>query len=93
MMTEEPSRELMDLMDVVNREVKIEKEMPKIATVEELNQFEAPVLIFASDHDLFFPAAKVIPRIKELFVNIKGAITLKNCKHFPSKDALIGVKY
>jgi len=91
MMTEEPSRDLMDLMDIVNRKVIIEKEMPKIATIEELNQFKAPVLIFASDNDLFFPAAKVIPRIKELFINVKGAITLKNSKHFPSKDGLIGV--
>ena len=49
---------------------------------------DAPVLLFASEDDPFFPGAKVMARAREIFPNLVAAESLKGSRHVPSREAL-----
>ncbi|MBY0121765.1 alpha/beta fold hydrolase [Bacillus sp. S/N-304-OC-R1] len=68
--------------------VKLETAFPSYATKEELENFHAPTLIFAAEHDVFFPAKEVIPRAKNIFPSLSKAITLQNASHFQNENNL-----
>lgn len=59
-----------------------------MATEEELGGFGGPVAVFASEEDVFFPAAAVLPRAREIFPNLALAEYLEGCRHVPSKAGL-----
>jgi pimeloyl-ACP methyl ester carboxylesterase len=64
--------------------VKIEAQMPRIATREQLAGFEAPTLVLAAEKDIFFPGRKVLARAPEIFPNLEAGELLEGSGHFPS---------
>jgi pimeloyl-ACP methyl ester carboxylesterase len=70
------------------RHLRLDAELPRTATEEELRGFGEPVAVFASEHDELFPARAVLPRAKEIFPNLALAECLEGCRHVPSKAAL-----
>jgi pimeloyl-ACP methyl ester carboxylesterase len=72
-------------LGLVYRHVKLDRELPRAATQEELARYEAPTLLFAAENDLFFPAEKVIPRAAEIIPNLKTE-TLPSSRHVPSRQ-------
>ena len=80
-------REFFDLMMSC---YKMELKAPREYSREELSSFDAPVLIVASEKDIFFPADRVFKRAKEIF---KGPMTtaMIDSKHLPSEDAMAGI--
>lgn len=68
--------------------VKLEKTFPSYATKEELANFKAPVLLFAAENDVFFPAKQVIPRAQDIFHNLPKTVTLKEASHFQNDQNL-----
>ncbi|CAA9407376.1 MAG: hypothetical protein AVDCRST_MAG03-1621 [uncultured Rubrobacteraceae bacterium] len=77
-------------LGLVYRHVKLDRELPRAATGEELADYESPTLLFAAENDLFFPAQRVIPRAGEIIPNLKTE-TLPNNRHVPSREALAGI--
>lgn len=69
----------------VYRNVRLDRDLPRTATKEELSGFETPTLLFASSDDLFFPAKAVIPRAWEIIPNLTGTEPLTRNQHVPSK--------
>ena len=69
---------------------KMEMKPPREYVREELKQFKAPLLIVASENDIFFPAEKVFKNAKDIFT---GPITTveTDSKHLPSDETMIGV--
>lgn len=81
----EPEEPYVRQLGLVYRHVKLDRELPRAATKEELAGYEGPTLLFAAENDLFFPADKVVPRAWELISNLQ-AETLPG-RHVPSRGA------
>ena len=70
------------------RHLRLDADLPRMATEEELRGFGGPVAVFASEEDALFPARAVLPRAREIFPNLALAQTLEGCRHVPSKAVL-----
>lgn len=70
------------------RHLRLDADLPRTATEEELRGFRGPVAVFASEDDAFFPARAVLPRAREIFPHLALAEILEGCRHVPSKVAL-----
>ena len=100
--TENSLNKIMDIMasenDIVWREFfdlmmssyKMEMRPPKEFKKKELERFNSPIIIFASNEDIFFPADKVFPKSEEIF-NIKPWTYLIEGKHLPSETTMLYV--
>lgn len=81
----EPEEPYVRQLGLVYRHVKLDRELPRAATGEELAGYGAPTLLFAAEDDLFFPAEKVIPRAEQIIPNLQTE-TLPGSRHVPSKQ-------
>jgi pimeloyl-ACP methyl ester carboxylesterase len=70
------------------RHLKLDADLPRKATEDELAGFGGPVAVFASEEDALFPARAVLPRAREIFPNLVVAEFLEGCRHVPSKAVL-----
>jgi pimeloyl-ACP methyl ester carboxylesterase len=71
-------------LGLVYRHVKLDRQLPRAATGEELAGYESPTLLFSAENDLFFPAERVIPRAREIIPNLETE-RLPEDRHVPSK--------
>ncbi|MHA2247225.1 MAG: alpha/beta fold hydrolase [Candidatus Hodarchaeales archaeon] len=78
----------MELLQAIFKHVKIKTEMPRPAKKEELNSLTSPTVVLAAKNDILFPAAKVIPRAKEIFPNLVYTEILDGL-HEPTHDEYI----
>lgn len=78
-------------LGAVYRHVKLDRDLPRTASKEELSGYEAPTLLFAAGEDLFFPARAVIPQAQEIIPNLVAAEALSGCRHVPSNRAFAHV--
>jgi pimeloyl-ACP methyl ester carboxylesterase len=70
------------------RHLRLDVDLPRMATEKELAGFGEPVAVFASEEDALFPARVVLPRAREIFPNLVLAEILEGCRHVPSSAAL-----
>ena len=63
---------------------------PREYTSEELKSLKAPILIIASEKDIFFPAGKVFKKAEEIFVSQFATVKIDS-KHLPSQETMISV--
>ena len=84
----EPEELAVRQLGAVYRDVRLDTDLPRMATAEELERFTGPVVVFASENDAFFPARSVLPRARSVFSNLAHAECLKGCRHVPSRMAL-----
>ena len=71
-------------LGLVYRHVRLDRQLPRAATAEELAAYGSPTLLFSAENDVFFPAARVIPRAREIIPNLRTE-TLPNDRHVPSR--------
>lgn len=76
-----------EFFDLMMSSYKMEMRPPKEFKENELKGFNSPIIIFASNDDLFFPANKVFPKAEEIF-KIKPQTYLIEGKHLPSKTTM-----
>ncbi|RDZ63863.1 alpha/beta hydrolase [Haloferax sp. Atlit-12N] len=65
------------------RYVDLEREFPS-ATADELEEFTAPVALFAAANDPFFPAPAIVPRARARLSNLSKTEVLDDEKHLLS---------
>jgi pimeloyl-ACP methyl ester carboxylesterase len=70
------------------RHLRLDADLPRRATEEELRGFGGPAAVFASEEDALFPARAVLPRAREIFPNLALVEPLEGCRHVPSMAAL-----
>ncbi|TWT14591.1 alpha/beta fold hydrolase [Planomicrobium sp. CPCC 101079] len=74
-----------DIIGEVFKNVKLEQEMPKLTKKKELLNYQAPTLLIAGEHDIFFPSDVVIKTAANVIPNL-----IKCCAydmaHFPSES-------
>ena len=77
-------------LGAVYRHVRLDRNLPRAATREELSSYKGSTLLFAAENDLFFPAERVIRRAREIIPNLETE-TLPGCRHVPSRQAFAHV--
>ena len=80
-------REFFDLMMSC---YKMELKAPKEYGREELAGFDTPLLIIASQTDIFFPADRVFKRAREIFGGPVTAVEIES-RHLPPQSAMIDI--
>lgn len=73
---------VLEIAAAVFEHVRIEPEMPRNVTREELAAFHAPVLVLAAENDRLFQARKVVARAEEVFQNLVAAEIISDSPHF-----------
>ena len=79
-----------DFFDLMMSSYKMEMKPPKEYKAKELESFTAPLLIIASENDIFFPADRVFKKAAQIF---KGPITTVKIDslHLPSEEAMADI--
>ena len=85
----EPEEPYVRQLGAVYKHVKLDRELPRAATREELSGYESPTLLFAAEDDVFFPAGKVIPRAREIIPNLQTEALPG--RHVPSRETFARV--
>jgi pimeloyl-ACP methyl ester carboxylesterase len=75
-------------LGAIYRHVKLDTQLPRMATKVELRGFRAPVAVFASEQDVFFPGDAVVTRVREIVPNLVVAKCFRGCRHIPTKATL-----
>lgn len=86
MMTE-LDQDFLDFIDAFLRNVKWKPEGPRLTTLQELQNFTAPALLFVTDDDCFFPGDRVELKAREIFPNL-AAVEHLHGKHLPSRASM-----
>jgi pimeloyl-ACP methyl ester carboxylesterase len=73
-------------LGLVYRHVRLDRQLPRAATEEELSGYGSPTLLLAPEKDLFFPPERVIPRSREILRHVETE-TLPGSPHVPSRQA------
>ncbi len=79
----EPSETNLDVMAAVFKHLKMNDLLPPLSD-EQLQRLQAPTLVFAAENDIFFPARKVLPRVKRVFANLVAVEELEKSQHYPT---------
>ncbi len=74
--------DIREVSEAVFRLTKVEAQMPRNATPQELAAFEAPTLVIAAERDRAFSAKAVSKRAAEIFPNLVAAETIPGATHF-----------
>lgn len=82
MLGEQTNEDILEITAAVFKHVRIEAEMPRNATHEELAGFTAPTLVIAAEKDELFPAGPVLARARQLFPNLVATECLPGSTHF-----------
>ena len=72
---------VLEITAAVFKHVKIEPEMPRDATREELAAFQSPTLVLAAERDVFFPGKAVVARAQQVIPNLVAAEVIEGSTH------------
>ncbi|WP_354002328.1 alpha/beta fold hydrolase [Pseudoneobacillus rhizosphaerae] len=70
--------------------IRLEQEMPKLTTKEELLHYQSPTLIIAGKKDIFFPENRLNKVAREIIPNLIAFKTY-DMGHFPSEEHLVKI--
>lgn len=87
LMATEDDEQMEEFFKLMMSSYKMEMKPPREFSKDDLKNFTAPILLFASDDDIFFPADKVFTRAKEIFANTPELIKIPG-NHLPSADTM-----
>lgn len=85
----EPLDELwLEMAAAVAEHVRFEMLLPRAVPDEALDGWDAPSLLFASEHDTLFPPDRLIARARRLLPRLEEAVLMKEQDHVPGRAAL-----
>lgn len=87
LMTTEDDQQMEEFFKLMMSSYKMEMKPPREFNKNDLKNFTAPIVLFASDDDIFFPAKRVFPRAKEIFATMPELIKITG-NHLPSSDTM-----
>ena len=79
-----------EFFDIMMSSYKMEMRPPKEYKQKEMTSFTSPLLIIASENDIFFPAGKVFTKAKEIFAGPITTVEIDS-KHLPSDETMVDV--
>lgn len=87
LMASEDDAQMEEFFKLMMSSYKMEMKPPREFNKEDIKRFSSPVILFASDDDIFFPADKVFPRAKAIFNDQPKLYKIKG-NHLPSSDTM-----
>ena len=87
LMATEDDEQMEEFFKLMMSSYKMEMKPPREFSKDDLKNFTAPIILFASDDDIFFPANRVFPRAKEIFATMPELIKIEG-NHLPSSDTM-----
>ena len=87
LMASDDDAQMEEFFKLMMSSYKMEMKPPREFNRVDLKRFRSPVILFASDDDIFFPADKVFPRAKEIFINQPELCRITG-NHLPSSDTM-----
>ena len=79
-----------EFFDIMMSSYKMEMRPPREYKKKELISFTSPLLIIASENDIFFPASRVFRKAREIFAESVTTVEIDS-KHLPSDETMIDV--
>jgi len=79
-----------EFFDIMMSSYKMEMRPPREYKKNELILFTSPLLIIASENDIFFPASRVFRKAREIFAGSVTTVEIDS-KHLPSDETMINV--
>ncbi|WP_022767315.1 alpha/beta fold hydrolase [Butyrivibrio sp. NC2007] len=79
-----------EFFDIMMSSYKMEMRPPREYKKSEMISFKAPLLIIASEKDIFFPAGRVFGKAREIFAGPITTIEIDS-KHLPSDETMADV--
>ena len=79
-----------EFFDIMMSSYKMEMRPPREYKKKELISFTSPLLIIASENDIFFPASRVFRKAREMFAGSVTTVEIDS-KHLPSDETMIDV--
>ena len=79
-----------EFFDIMMSSYKMEMRTPREYKKKELISFTSPLLIIASENDIFFPASRVFRKAREIFAGSVTTVEIDS-KHLPSDETMIDV--
>ena len=87
LMATEDDEQMEEFFKLMMSSYKMEMKPPREFNKNDLKNFTSPIILFASDDDIFFPAKRVFPRAKEIFATTPELIKITG-NHLPSSDTM-----
>ncbi len=87
LMATEDDEQMEEFFKLMMSSYKMEMKPPREFSKSDLKNFTAPLILFASDDDIFFPANRVFQRAKEIFPTMPELIKISG-NHLPSADTM-----
>ncbi len=79
-----------EFFDIMMSSYKMEMRPPREYKKKEMISFTSPLLIIASENDIFFPASRVFCKAREIFAGPVTTVEIDS-KHLPSEETMIDV--
>ena len=79
-----------EFFDIMMSSYKMEMRPPREYKKKELISFTSPLLIIASENDIFFPASRVFRKAREIFAGSVTTVEIDS-KHLPSDETMTDV--
>ncbi|SES17565.1 Pimeloyl-ACP methyl ester carboxylesterase [Butyrivibrio fibrisolvens] len=79
-----------EFFDIMMSSYKMEMRPPREYKKREMISFKAPLLIIASEKDIFFPAGRVFRMAREIFAGPVTTIEIDS-KHLPSDEIMVDI--
>ncbi len=79
-----------EFFDIMMSSYKMEMRPPREYKKKEMISFTSPLLIIASENDIFFPAGTVFNKAREIFAGPVTTVEIDS-KHLPSEETMIDV--
>ena len=76
-----------EFFDIMMSSYKMEMRPPREYKKREIMPFKAPLLIVASENDIFFPASRVFRKAREIFAGSVTTVEIDS-KHLPSEETM-----
>ena len=76
-----------EFFDLMMSSYKMEMRSPKEYNKKELKDFDSPVLLIASNKDIFFPANRVFKKAEKIFTGPIKQMKIDS-KHLPSQEVM-----
>ncbi|WP_442595731.1 alpha/beta fold hydrolase [Neobacillus sp. D3-1R] len=76
-----------EIIGEIFQSTKLEQEMPKLTTIQELHDYKAPTMVIGGKKDIFFPGEKLIQTAGKLIPTL-AACHLYDMGHFTSEETL-----
>lgn len=81
-MNPDPAENVVEVTGAIYKHLKLEADMPRRISCEDLKYFHAPTLVLAGENDILFPPKIILPCAHKIIPNLVAAEVIPGSTHF-----------